>query len=612
MNKNDLFNAIGELDDDIIERSELSKSYKRPVFIRIIAIAACFCILLSVIAVGLISKSRSENNNSDPENHSQELVTGKPTSEKYKTLDELLSDLSKNDNHSDTLGSGVATSSDSDGIDHFTRIFLRGEYIFKIVNIRTETVRSDSKIQILKRDDDGDYSNIGNTDIDAESFMIHNDILITTDYSSFRFYRITDPSNPSFITEYTFNPWTSAYRVGDELYLIFSDGVCACGWSRTDDVSEFYPSFSRDGEADKWGDEYISILGEPTRVSYIAVMKVSLETFDVIDKRAYYGDITAFDYGTDWFAISTQTSKTDEGYVLNPDVYTFDSSEILKHTGKIDLSECFKREKKVLVSESWRADDINILSILKIDGKFRIIANEYLRDSTLSFRCVLMAMEADMVNERCVSAELPLEYNNPRFNQHLHETGRTILTMTYKNDQETPDTFMFIEFSDERIDIIPSNMIAEHVDGIEDHYSGGITEAIVPMGNGIYIRYNSTPNGWDVYDFSDSKDPKHLHKSTPLTEKDSFNSYSWIRYSENLFGVARCTLAEPISETSTSYYDVYWDIYSFDPNSKTPFTLIESRLVFDYCIRYQFTIKNFDDTYYIYESYSRQIEPVMP
>lgn len=448
--------------------------------------------------------------------------------------------------------------------------------------------------------------------------MLYKDILIATNDSSISFYNITDLSNPSFITEYTFERSVSVYRVEDELYFIFSDGVCACGWSRTDDMSEYYPSYSRDGKADKWGDEHISILGEPTRVDYVAVMKLSLETFDVIDKRAYYGDIIKFNYGTDWFAISTQTIKKGEGYVLNPDVYTFDSSDTLKHTGKIDLSKCFNREKKVMLYQKMFANDINIKSVSKIDGKFRIIAYEYIRDPKpgVIHHYVLMAMEADMTNGRYVSGELYLDYTNPSFNQCLNEKDRTILTVNYKeNDDEDPyqnSTFIFIEFSDESVDIVLSNMIAERVNGIKNRYAGGIIEAIVPMGNGIYIRYNSTPNGWDVYDFSDSKNPKHLHKSTPLIGEDDFNTYSWIKYSENLFGVARCTPSEDAAESSSRESDIYWDFYSFDPNSETPFTLVESRNVFNSSTSYEFIIKNFDEKYYIIDGRNLSFESVMP
>lgn len=616
MNKNDLFNAIGELDDDIIERSELSKSYKRPVFTRIIAIAACLCILSSVIAVGLISKFRSENNNSDSESfsedHSQERDIGKPTSYKYKTLDELLADISKNDNHSDTMGSGVSTSSDSDGIDYFTRVCLRGEYELRIINM----YQKNSQLRICKKDDDGYYSNYIRDDIDAKSFMLHNDILITSLNKSLRFYNITDMSNPSFITEYTFERSVSVYRCDNELYVTFSDGVCACGWSRTDAMSEFYPGYSRDGQTEKWGDDYISILGAPTRVSYIAVMKISLETFEVIDKRAYYGDIEEFNYGLDWFAITTQTRKMADGYVLNPDVYTFDTTNALKHMGKIDLSKHFNREKKVMLYQKMFAKDINIKSVSKIDGKFRIIAYENIRDPKpgVNRYRVLMAMEADMTNGRYVSGEFTIEHNNPWFNQRLNEKGRTILTVSYADSQETKyvDTFIFIEFSDKRVKFIPSNLIAEYVDGIKNRYAGGITEAIVPMGNGIYIRYNSTPNGWDVYDFSDSKNPKHLHKSTPLIGEDDFNTYSWIKYSENLFGVARCTPDEDAPGSSSRECDIYWDFYSFDPNSETPFTLIESRKVFGYTTAYRFAIKNFDEKYYLVYENNISYESVMP
>lgn len=629
MNKNDLFNAIGELDDDILERSDSAKSYKRPLYIRFALIAACLCTLFSVLAVELFQNLESDKEKSDAESssdiHSDAIDIGKPTSEKYKTLGELLADLSKNDNHKNTLGSGVTTSSDSDGIEHLSQVYIRGEYQFIISDyyhqitqvgneIRHENIKTGDKVYIQRIDENGYYTNIVNHDIDAKSFMLYKDILIAKNDSVISFYDITDLSNPSLITEFAFETGASVYRVEDELYFTFSDGVCACGWSRTDDMSEYYPSYSRDGKADKWGDENISILGEPTRVDYVAVMKLSLETLEVIDKRAYYGDIEEFNYGPDWFTVTTKTNKKSDGYVLNPDVYTFDTTKALKHTGKVDVSDVFGRDKKVPYSEKGYANHIRVLSVAKIDGKFRIIGAEYIRypKPDVIHHYVLMAMEADMANERYVSAELYLDYANSEFNQRLNEKDRTILTVNYKdNNDKDPyrnSTFIFIEFSDERVDIIPSNLTVERVEGINS--SGGITNAIVPIDNGIYIRYNSDHNGFNVYDFSDSKNPKLLSAAVPLIGENDFNSFSWIKYSENLFGVARGTLSDPKSETSTKYYDIYWDIYSFDPTSKTPFTLIESKQVFSYTSRTRFAIKNFDGTYYIVEYTS--IEPVMP
>lgn len=66
MDKNDLFNAIGEMDDDILERSETQKSYRKPISFRIIAIAACFCLIyMSVLAVLHFSKETDLSHHTD-------------------------------------------------------------------------------------------------------------------------------------------------------------------------------------------------------------------------------------------------------------------------------------------------------------------------------------------------------------------------------------------------------------------------------------------------------------------------------------------------------------------------------------------------------------------
>ena len=49
MNRKDLYNAVNEVDDDILERSETaSRSKKKPVWLKWGAIAACLCLVVSI------------------------------------------------------------------------------------------------------------------------------------------------------------------------------------------------------------------------------------------------------------------------------------------------------------------------------------------------------------------------------------------------------------------------------------------------------------------------------------------------------------------------------------------------------------------------------------
>ena len=58
MNRKDLYNAVNEVDDDILERSETaSRSKKKPVWLKWGAIAACLCLVVSIAIPVLFQQS---------------------------------------------------------------------------------------------------------------------------------------------------------------------------------------------------------------------------------------------------------------------------------------------------------------------------------------------------------------------------------------------------------------------------------------------------------------------------------------------------------------------------------------------------------------------------
>ena len=58
MNRKDLYNGFNEVDDDILERSEtVSKSKKKPVWLKWGAIAACLCLAVSIAIPVLFQQS---------------------------------------------------------------------------------------------------------------------------------------------------------------------------------------------------------------------------------------------------------------------------------------------------------------------------------------------------------------------------------------------------------------------------------------------------------------------------------------------------------------------------------------------------------------------------
>lgn len=76
MNRKDLYNAINEVDDDILERSEsASRSKKKPVWLKWGAIAACLCLVVSIAIPVLFQQSPdTPHDTMDPSDGPSSLV----------------------------------------------------------------------------------------------------------------------------------------------------------------------------------------------------------------------------------------------------------------------------------------------------------------------------------------------------------------------------------------------------------------------------------------------------------------------------------------------------------------------------------------------------------
>ena len=67
---------------------------------------------------------------------------------------------------------------------------------------------------------------------------------------------LADPEEPVLLETYEqLGARSVCWTAGEKLYLTTEDGVCACGWSRLDDVSGYYPALTHNGEKVPWGDE---------------------------------------------------------------------------------------------------------------------------------------------------------------------------------------------------------------------------------------------------------------------------------------------------------------------------------------------------------------------
>mgnify|MGYP002540281693 CR=1 FL=1 len=341
MNKDQFSDALGKVNDKyIVEAAAYGQKKRKKTWLRRGTMAACLCLIAAASCFAVThfhraAPSAPEPIISEPGANPDPSNVGK-TSDTYGNLRELLEDLGKHEDHDGkgTLGGDGVSASRIDGRDTVSS----GEYVYQLT--------SDSTIAIYK-----DGGRIGTVDTTAEYLFLWNSRLIAvgtqmhpeTSISVGIFDVAASPEKPVQLEHFTqLGSLTACYLVDGQLYLMTSDGVCACGWSRLDSVEDYIPQLWQGEEKLSWAENEIHILGAPTRVKYVAVTQVDLNSLKVSGKNAYYGDIDNVFYSDEGYAFSTR-SATKNTYLL-PDLYTFAASS-LSFTGKIDLASVLGLEK---------------------------------------------------------------------------------------------------------------------------------------------------------------------------------------------------------------------------------------------------------------------------
>lgn len=599
MNRKDLYNSFNEIDDDILERSEAAAGRGRHSGVKWGALAACVCLVAAIAVPQFLSGG---DRDAPPAGTDQlpggpskgNVISYGNTSDTYTDLPALLAYLSDHDIHGEgktdaSRGDSVSPAQGESGqiekakLTESTGVVvdMTGKYAYHIGETAVQISMLDGK----------NTKNAGSIDGSADRlFICNNHLLVVSQFHSggdelneelsvrVSIYDITTPQNPVLREEYTqLGRLTACWMVGANLYLVTGDGVCACGWSRLDDTSGYYPGLSHNGEAMKWGDEDISILGEPTRVQYSAITAINANTCEVVEKEALYGNILKLFYGEDWVAV-TVAGKT-EGSGANPVLYTFGGN--LNFTGKInaaqvlDASEQNERSNQTSQNERY----LHIVSVSKADGLYRLLGTDTVKngEETASY---FTAIAADMETGEAAAARLSAErYPYGMLTEVLWEPDRAIIcvgvmrnVISANADIEQETRFLFVRFDGLQVKFLENELTAARLDGrVGIFYSNplGEFETLIPMGQGIYVRYSHPaegPGGFDVFDFSDSAAPRLLYRSeTSLSGGDAFD-YVWYVYDEHTFGTLKVLLG------ANDYFrdvNLSWCVFSVDPKEET-------------------------------------------
>ncbi len=395
-------------------------------------------------------------------------------------------------------------------------------------------------------------------------------------------FDLSDPAHPAKLDAFTqLGDLTACWVTNGRLYLLTNDGVCACGYSRFSSLEDYKPQLFHGEEQIPWPQEDIRILGAPSRVSYVAATCIDIKASNVISKRAIYGDIEDVYFGEDWLALVTSTSW-ENGYTLQ-DVYTFDG--FLTFTGKCDIAEMFGLEK----SQTWSDEQEpprstrrpQVKAVSKADGVWRMVG-EYFQSAGPAWWRELFAVTFDPETGEAGRQTLQLPEDQFCIDDVLWEEDRAIISAGFVRFDpfEQGARLAFAEFDGMDIELLSTGILCDRVTGIENMYSHGSPlgwiRPFIPLetgwSSGWYLRYNETPNGFDIYDLSDSRNPVCLYKSKgDIPEGCRLDFDHCVLYTNGAASSVAVKLITPREDGEYRQPDYSWCVFSVD--EEPPVTL---------------------------------------
>lgn len=531
-------------------------------------IAACLCCVAAVLLVlphtaSIVSPGGSAVD-SAPHSKGDDSLVVERTSNAYDSLEELLADLSGTENHDNRLqikgdGSGIL-GAQAEG--HSTVSF--GEYTYQITDDRTIGIyRKGARIGTMNQSTEYLFESAGRL-ISVGSHRM-NEVDLDSEYcTEINIFDVSAPEKPRLLDQFAqLGTLTACYMVDARFYLMTSDGVCACGWSRLDSVSDYVPRLYHSGNGVDWTQDEIRILGEPGSVQYVAVTGIDTGRLEVTGKCAYYGDIQNVFYGDGWFAFATRSATQ-----ISDTLYTFDASS-MTFTGKVDTAAALDMGEGVSPS---------IVSVLRHEMVWRIVGKAGMISKSSDDADQLFALTFDSPNGGITKEMLRLAEKSFTIDDVFWEENRAIVSIGFfseASDGSGKDAqIVFAEFDHNRIAFYPSKLPCSRVTGIDGIYAMGQPlgeiHPFISLGNGIFLRYNSVPNGFDIYDFTDSPNPKCLYRSTGDIPEGCRLDFDHMVYNENTIGV------KIITPTDGDYRSANesWCVFYVAPTSEKPFAKI--------------------------------------
>lgn len=607
MKRDDLLRAVGQVGDDLVADAAPNTSRRKRVLPRWGAMAACLCLIAAGgLALSLRSGPAPAPGPADPSvrpsggtaspglpgvtmtpgpvatagtEPGTEPGTVLATSDTYGSLAELLAYLSGHDDHSsrDSKEGGGAGDAVRDPAG-YTAVVKDG-YAYHLAREEGGTVLRVSRLE-------GRAELLDSIPVEAELLFLWGDRLAAVGHSAppiaiddpgavqAALFDLSDPARPVPERKFSLPGGLAAcWQDGNSLYVAAEDGVCACGWSRLSDPADYLPRLEQDGQEVPWGEDEVSILGEPTQIHYAAAVRIDLSTGTAAGKRAFYGDVQGICHGEGWLALVTGGYTGEQ--LLPPQVYAF--SEEFAFDGKLDaaallgLSPARRQADGSLPDGSYP----RVVSVSRTGDVLRAVGYVTRRESGENSNS-LLAAAADLSSGESSAALLPVE-RFFRIGDLQWEEDRALLWVTaIDSGLNKADGLYLARFDGAQAEAVTdSGLTCDSVDGVDKMYSYGSPlgwlETAIPLGDGRYLRHNGTPDGLDLYDLS-GEGPALLRRSAARLEDGGRFEFQWEVYDPNTVGVLTVWPNENGEYRGVSFA---WDVYdvvgdSLALRSRTP------------------------------------------
>jgi len=552
MKSNDLLELIGGIDEEFVLSAQSASGGSRAGWLRWAAAAAAVMIAVCVGVIALNRTNRTPDVPVTPGTVSgSEAISG--TSDSYESLDELLEYLSRHDNHSaDALSEGGAAK----GIDRGSG--AEGYYESSsavVINGYSCHVGEDGVV--ISRLDEGGAAPVCTIRSAGAQLLAYGNYLIIacqTDTSSpendleykldlhVSIYDMTDPASPQLAMVISQSgSFCGAFISGETLWLLTSDGECACGYSRLEDKEQYIPAVTVDGKPVELTDEQLHILGQPTMVRYMAISAVSLDRLELADTQTLYGDIDEFYHSEDFLALEICT--LEDNHFTQPDVYIFSLEDSVSYTGKISTAAVLGIPRSARASADG-AQRFELVSLSRHDDYYRLTGTLYTRGEAMgSSRIAAIQVSSDLADYAVgLSEEYPSIIS---ITETLDEDGRQIICFsTYTEDYRQIGHFGFIMYG-ETVSILTPEMDIDHMDGIDMIYGMGQPYGefvtLIPIGGGRYLRYGGSPDRIEAYDLSDPEQPVLLNRHSLKLQDIQRFSYGHFVYGDGRVGFVTLT-----------------------------------------------------------------------